>query len=168
MSPALETIQSFVAPVVMISANGLLCLAFYNRLSAIANRSRTINRERFELLGHLQALDPHLADSPATAHQKKRIEILDELGHRLFQRARWLRGTLLCLLVSVLAMLACSLALGLSSLGAVFGWAALAAFVAGALAMMAGIVMAIQELLASLEPLWFEHHRTEDQPHRPL
>ena len=29
----LEVIQSFVAPVVMISANGLLCLAFYNRLN---------------------------------------------------------------------------------------------------------------------------------------
>ena len=48
MHEALQTIQSFVAPVVMISANGLLCLAFYNRMAAVIHRTREINRERFE------------------------------------------------------------------------------------------------------------------------
>jgi hypothetical protein len=164
MAPALETIQTLVAPVVMISANGLLCLAFYNRISAITGRSRAINKERFELLARLAAIVGSSADSHDAEHLKKRIEILDELGHRLFDRAGLVRGALLGLLIAVLCMLACSLALGLSIMGAWFGWAALGFFVAGNLAMMAGVALAIQELRIALEPLLFEHERTEE-PH---
>lgn len=163
MFPALETIQSFVAPVVMISANGLLCLAFYNRISAVVSRSRTINRERFDLVARLSARSCEPAASPEVAHIRRRVEILDELGHQLYDRAWWLRGTLVCLLVSVQFMLACSLALGLARLGSGFAWSALVFFVAGALAMLLGIFLAICELAATLNPLLFEHERMEDQ-----
>ena len=156
MSPVLQNIQSSVVPVVMISANGLLCLAFYNRLSAVITRSRMINKERFDLATRVVLL----ADSPEAASEKEqlksRLEILDELGHRLFRRACWIRGTLFCMLISVLLMLACSLALGLSSLGAELAWPALLFFGAGLLSMMAGILMAIQELRLVLDPLRFE------------
>ncbi len=163
--PALETIQTFVAPVVMISANGLLCLAFYNRMSAIANRTRAINKERFDLLADLHARNAPPADSLEVAHLNRRIEVLDELGHQLYDRAWWVRGALVCLLVAVLLMLACSLALGLSPLARGLDLTALAFFVAGALVMMAGVAMAVRELLLTLEPLLFEHERMEE-PHR--
>jgi len=160
MFHAVETIQSFVAPVVMISANGLLCLAFYNRLNAIVSRSRTINKERFDLAMRLSGprTEP---GSPEAAHLGRRIEVLDELGHQLYDRARLIRTTLISLLVSVVFMLACSLALGLSPLGAGFGWTALGLFVVGALAMMYGVVLAAQELRIALEPLLFEHQGME-------
>lgn len=153
-----ETVQTFVAPVVMISANGLLALAFYNRFSAVVNRSRTINKERFELLTRLAGIERQ-ADQPEREHIERRREVLDGLAHQLFQRARLVRATLVCLLISVLLMLACSLALGLSPLGAALGWAALGLFVAGALAMACGVVLAIGELRVSLEPLLWEHER---------
>jgi hypothetical protein len=159
--PALDTIQTLVAPVVMISANGLLCLAFYNRLGAIINRSRTINKERFDLLMRLATVREHAGPASELAHIGHRVEVLDELGHQLLRRARWLRGTLVCLLLSVLAMLACSLALGLSLFVPALDWAALALFVAGALVMGFGILLAIYELRAALDPLVFEHERIE-------
>ena len=37
MNTSLETIQAFVSPVVMVSANGLMCLAFYNRLTRLSH-----------------------------------------------------------------------------------------------------------------------------------
>lgn len=157
----LETVQTFVAPVVMISANGLLLLALYNRLGAVISRSRTLNRERFELVARLATLERR-EDPSESLHMRRRIEVLDEVGHQLYERARWLRGTLACLLVSVLLMLGCSLALGLSPLAAAVGWAALALFVAGVLAMGGGIVLALQELRLSLEPLLWEHERMEE------
>lgn len=166
MSPAIETIQAFVAPVVMISANGLLCLAFYNRLSAVVNRCRTINRERFELISRLAGVEPSDAP-PETAHQESRTEVLDELGHQLFERARLLRDALIYLMASVLSMLTCSLALGLASLGPTFAWAALTFFVVGALAMMLGVIKAIRELRITLDPLALEHEWLESSPEIP-
>jgi hypothetical protein len=165
MTDALQTVESFVAPVVMISANGLLCLALYNRLASVVNRMRTINKERVDLLARLLGNAP-----PGTAeagHLKKRIDMLDELGHQLFGRTRLLRDSLVCLLITVLCMLGCSLALGLASLQATFGLVALALFVVGVLVMLWGTVRAIQELCRSLEPLAFEHEQIERWMHDP-
>ena len=89
------------------------------------------------------------------------MEILDEVGHRLMDRVWWVRGTLLCLLLSVLCMLACSLALGLSSVGAEFAWLAVGLFLAGAVVMILGILMAIVDLRAALDALAFEHQEME-------
>jgi len=161
MTTALETIQTFVAPVVMISANGLLCLAFYNRMGSVVNRSREINKERFDLLTRLSALRRQREDSLETPHLEKRIEVLDELGHQLYHRARLLKWTLICLLLSVICMLACSLALGLAPLEPGGDWAALIFFVAGNLIMMGGVTLAVLELHAALDPLLFEHQRME-------
>ncbi len=161
MPQALQTVQSFVAPVVMISANGLLCLAFYNRLAAAAHRVREINRERFQLETRMASADGGAQEPLETAHLESRVATLDELGHRLLGRVRLLRDTLVCLLVSVLFMLACSLALGLASLIDVLNWVALGCFVLGVVAMGAGVVRAIQELAATLSPLVFEHEMLE-------
>ena len=161
MIPAQETIQSFVAPVVMISANGLLCLTFYNRLSATVGRSRELNKERFDLVVRLSAVEMEPNDPAEATYLAHRIRILDEVGHQLFARARLVRETLLCILVSILSMLGCSLALGLAPLVSGLGWVALSLFVAGALAMMVGIFTAILELRMALDPLSFEHEQME-------
>jgi hypothetical protein len=164
MLPHLETIQSFVAPVVMVSANGLLCLAFYNRLSALANRSRTMNKERFDLVAQLSALRATGAAGLEPEHLELRIATLDEIGHQLYDRARWIRCTLMSLLVSVLCMLACSLCLGLATLVEAMAMIAPWLFVAGTIAMMIGILAAIEELRRSLKPLLFEHEQIDDLP----
>ena len=164
MLPHVETIQSLVAPVVMVSANGLLCLAFYNRLSALANRSRTMNKERFDLVAQLSALQAKGAEGLEPEHLELRIATLDEIGHQLYNRARWIRFTLMSLLISVLCMLACSLCLGLATLAEAIAAIAPWLFVAGTISMMAGILAAIEELRGSLQPLLFEHEQIDDLP----
>ena len=164
MLPHLETIQSFVAPVVMVSANGLLCLAFYNRLSALANRSRAMNKERFDLVAELSALRTKGTEGLESEHLELRIATLDELGHQLYDRARWICRTLMSLLISVLCMLACSLCLGLANVAETIAAVAPWLFVAGIIAMMAGILAAIEELRRSLKPLLFEHEQIDDLP----
>jgi hypothetical protein len=161
MLPALETIQSSVAPVVMISANGLLCLTFYNRLSAFMTRSRTINKERFDLATRALMLAKQEPQDAEIVHLRRRVEVLDEVGHRLMAQIRWVRGTLLCLLLSVLCMLTCSLALGLSTVGAKFAWLAVGLFLAGAALMIFGILMAIVDLQFAMDALIFEHREME-------
>ena len=157
----LPTIQTLVAPIAVISADGLLCLALYNRMAAVIGRSRNINRERFELSARLSAADPSVADPPETAHIERRLHVLDELGHQLFDRVRYVRDSLVCLLVAVLLMLGCSLAIGLTAVVAWFHRIALALFVLGVLVMMLGIVKAIQELWIALSPVLFEHEMME-------
>lgn len=157
MFEALHVVQTLVAPVVVISANGLLCLALYNRMSVVIGRARTINKERFDLIASVASTDNELAE-PLVA----RIHTLDELGHQLYDRAKLIRGSLLCLMATVLFMLLCSLALGLEPLWAPLGITALGLFVLGIAVMMVGVLFAMRELQIALDPLLFEHDRLEE------
>lgn len=156
MATTIEIIQTFVSPAVMVSANGLLCLGFYNRLAAVVNRGRTINKERIDLLTHLASLSSVDKVRPHSMHMRRRTEMLDRVGTQLLDRAQWVRRVLYCLLLAVLCMLGCSLTLGLMAVTGYFATVALGCFVAGTLLMMAGGTMAIWELHLSLEPLVFE------------
>lgn len=156
MLPTIEIIQTFVSPAVMVSANGLLCLGFYNRLAAVVNRGRTINKERVDLLTHLSSLSAADKGRPQAMHMRRRTEMLDRVGTQLLHRAQWVRRVLYCLLAAVLCMLACSLTLGLVAVTGSFATIALGFFVTGTLSMMAGGTMAMWELHLSLEPLMFE------------
>jgi hypothetical protein len=158
--PALQTIQVLVAPVVMISANGLLALALYNRLAAVMNRVRAFHKESFDLAARINAAGGGQNGAEAALFAR-RIRTLDELGHRMFVRARLIRNALYCLLLSVLCMIGCSLALGLSALYEPFDWAALALFYLGAVCMMLGIAAALFELHRLLDPLLLEHDMLE-------
>lgn len=163
MNNAVQIVQAFVVPIVVISANGLLCLALYNRLAAVVNRARTINKERFDVAHRLAAMAEERHSSLEALHLRERDEVLHELGHQLYDRSRMLRDSLIFLLITVLAMIGCSLSLGMMGLWAPFAWVALALFVTGMLVMLLGIVRAIQELLGALNPLIFEHEMMERQ-----
>lgn len=165
MLEQLPTIQTLVAPVAVISADGLLCLALYNRMAAVIGRSRSINKERFELAARVSAAEE--SESPEVSHCRHRLHVLDELGHQLYDRVRYVRDSLVCLLLAVLTMLGCSLAIGLGAVDMRFNWIALALFVLGVVIMMLGIVKAIQELRIALHPLLFEHEMMERRHHKP-
>ena len=49
----LHVVAASVVPVVVISACGLLCLAFYNRLAAVVTRLRAFHREQLERASRL-------------------------------------------------------------------------------------------------------------------
>jgi hypothetical protein len=148
-------IHSLVAPVIMISACGLLCLALYNRLAAIVSRARAFNKERHELQLQLSALQSRSSASADIEEVAGRLDLLGTQVRQILGRARQVRNALQCLLVSILSMLGCSLATGISTLsgaGQAAFWGAIAFYVLGIISMGTGIVMAILELRLALEP----------------
>ncbi len=164
MLEAQQSIQVLVAPVVMISANGLICLAIYNRLAAVIARGRAFHKEWFDL--RAQQANHAEEEQPAEgrAHGEHRIAMLNELVHSMIHRARLLRNALVCLLSAVLAMLGCSVALGLATCSAAAGVAALVLFYAGVGVMALGIGLAMAELRSALQPLLLEHDLLERRP----
>lgn len=161
MPSALQIIQLLVAPVVLISANGLICLAIYNRMTAISARARAFHKEWFELFAQYTGMDEARQAEPDAKYLFRRIEMLHDQGHRVMRRARLVRDCLLCLLTTVLCMLACSLALGAAAWIPRLDWLAVALFYLGVVVMMAGVAMAIFELRLALDPLALEHDMME-------
>ena len=161
MPPIQQIIQGLVAPVVLISANGLICLALYNRLSNITSRARAFHKERFDLFAEMSARESPQQLPGDGHHLTERIKILDELGHRSMTRARLVRNSLYCLLASVFCLLGCSMGLGLALLIPSMYWLALGSFYLGVVVMMAAIVYAALELRAAVDPLMLEHEMIE-------
>src|SRR5436309_1492183 len=105
----LKIISVSVVPVVIISACGLLCLAFYNRLAAIVSRLRTFQRERL----HEQERVDQRGGEPSDV-SRAFLDLLEEQTLRVTRRARLIRLTLLFLLLAISMLIGCSLMLGLS------------------------------------------------------
>ena len=143
-------IAMLVAPVVMISACGLLCLAFYNRLATIVSRLRIFHAEQLVLREKLEA-------APAAAEGiRKRIDIVSRQIEEDMSRARLVRNTLFCLVLCISCMILCSLSLGLSL---ALSWAttlALTFFIGGQVIMLVSMAFAVFELTRALTPIALE------------
>ncbi len=160
----LKVIQMLVAPVVIISANGLICLALYNRLAAIVTRARTFTKERFDSVTRLSALPLEHQNGIEARRLRQRIDALDDQVRHILSRARIVRNALLLLLTTVVSMLICSIFLGMSILVDWLALTSLAVFVAGLLVMIAGVVLAMVELARALEPVTLEVAAHTDDP----
>lgn len=149
-----DIIRELAIPVVMISANGLLCLALYNRLAAITARLRVFWRERFDIELRLIAEDDdHPSDAQTRALLHQRMATLDDQCNSVARRAWYVRSALVLFLAAVIGMLVVTLLLGL-----LYAWPAvepvvLVAFVVSVLMEMTGVALAIGELLLCLEPV---------------
>src|SRR5690349_12594242 len=98
----------------MISANGLICLALYNRLAAITSRLRVFYRERFDIdLRLVTATDGGAQPSAHEPILRQRLTALDQQCESVLRRAWHVRSALILLLVAVIGMLAITLMLGL-------------------------------------------------------
>src|SRR5208282_1178347 len=139
-----HVISSAVVPVVIISACGLLALAFYNRMAAIVSRLRSFQRER--LLEH-----ESIAKS-ASQHGRRMLEHLELQTAHVKRRAKLIRLTLLFLLLTIGLLIGCSLMLGLSVLAPHAIVAAIVFFILGLLSMLCSTIAAALELKASLQP----------------
>jgi hypothetical protein len=151
---ALSLIQLLIAPVVMISACGLLCLAFYNRLAAIVGRTRAFNKERHDLQIKLANAEANGQETAEAREMRRRLALLDDQAGQVLRRARLVQGALFCLLTTILCMLGCSLAAGLSvvkSLAEEALWGSLGFYVVGIGAMAGGIGLAMLELRRALD-----------------
>lgn len=137
-----------VVPVVIISACGLLALAFYGRLAALVSRLRTFQREM------LRAQE-RWAKEGLEDHQLL-LEVLRKQTLRVTERARLLRLALLFFLSAVALLIVCSLTLAISWFFHPATVLAAAFFVLGLLSMLCGVISAILELRDALEQVEFE------------
>src|ERR1700722_19294685 len=109
-----RVVSASVAPVVIISASSLLCLAFYNRLAAIVGRLRAVQRERLELQDKLERLSAAEIERYSGMRHTCILESLAEQTLRIHHRARLIRSTLLFLLATIATLVVSSLLNGLT------------------------------------------------------
>jgi hypothetical protein len=148
-----RVVSASVVPVVIISACGLLCLAFYNRLAAIVGRLRGFQRER---LKEQEQLQRDGVDAEEIETRRKLLDLLETQTARVTRRAKLIRLTLQFLLLSIALLIACSMLLGLAIVWPTEMYFAVALFLAGLLSMFCGIIAAMLELRAALEPAELE------------
>ena len=152
-----KIISAGVGPVIVISACGLLCLAFYNRLAAVVTRLRGFHRER--LLAHDALCRARAADPPddlAVVRQQELVGMLEVQMAGVARRARWVRRAIACLLLTVACLALCSLAIGLSTAWRPLEYTAVLLFVLGLALLVGGVGCALVELQGALDPVELE------------
>ncbi len=148
----IEVIQPFLAPAVMFSAGGLLCLAQFARLNAIIALVRAFNRERLSALQDADRAEPTRRDLLL-----QRAQGLEHQARRVLVHAATVKNACRLLVGGILLMVLCSLTIGASLAFAPVGVAALALFVLGLVSTFAGLCLVLAELRVSLEVIEFEH-----------
>lgn len=156
-------IAASVVPVVIISACGLLCLAFYNRLAAIVSRLRSFQRERLkeqEALARYHAGD--VVDTITETRHQQMLELLEAQTRGVTVRARLIRRTLQCLLGTIACLTVCSATLGLSIVWTQAIFIAMPMFILGLALLLAAVTFAMRELGSALEPVEAESRSIAD------
>jgi len=152
-----KVISAGVGPIIVISACGLLCLAFYNRLAAVVTRLRTFDRERLheqeQLSRQLAGASP---DEMALVRHREMLGMLEVQCRHVTRRAYMIRRTLGCLLLTIICLALCSLALGLSIAFAPLAYVAATLFVVGLLLLVTGVIFAMIEMRDALDPIELE------------
>jgi hypothetical protein len=152
-----KVIVTGVGPIIVISACGLLCLAFYNRLAAIVSRLRTFQRERLQEQEALaRERSKGVTDEISMVRHQEVLGMLQVQTERVTRRARLIRATLLCMLLTIACLAMCSLFLGLSALWPPAMYVAVPLFVLGLLLLFAGVILAALELRQALDPVSLE------------
>ncbi len=151
-----HVISASVAPVVVISAAALLCLAFYNRLAAIVTRLRAVQRERLALQEQMEHLTPLEIERSTALRDTCILESLTAQSIQMCRRARLIRATLNCLLGAIASLVICSLLNGLTVLWPAALSSAVAFFVIGMLLLLGGVACAAAELRGALDPAELE------------
>jgi uncharacterized protein DUF2721 len=141
-------ISMSVLPVVIISACGLLSLAFYGRLAAVVSRLRVFQRE--------MRVEQEKLESTGAVAEARLLEVLQTQTHQVTRRARLIRLALLFFLTTVGLLIICSLALALSWFVRASAFLAAVFFVLGLCSMLGGIIAAMMELRGALEPVELE------------
>jgi uncharacterized protein DUF2721 len=137
-----------VVPVVIISACGLLSLAFYGRLAAVVSRLRGFQREML----HEREKQARTGDP----EQARLIEMLRTQTQQVTRRAKLIRLALSFFLTAVALLIVCSLTIAASWFVPQLAFPAALFFVLGLLSMLAGIIAAMLELRGALQPVELE------------
>lgn len=142
-----------VGPIIVISACGLLCLAFYNRLAAMVARLRAFHREHLHEQELLARLRRDGGDDIAAVRRQEVLGMLSTQIAQIVRRARLIRAALACLLLTVGLLSLCSLAVGLSTIAPWMAYVAVPLFVLGVLLVVAAVTFALIELRYAVDPV---------------
>ena len=151
-----QIISAGVGPIIVISACGLLLLAFFNRITNVIMRLRVMQRER---LAEQNQLDRE-TDQPARYRREEMLHILSVQTDSLIHRIRLIQRTLFGLLVTIACMVLCSLFLGLSVVPHL-QWLTIFAvifFIAGLGSLLVAVGFAMVDLQMSIDPIVTEAH----------
>lgn len=148
----IEVIEPFLAPAVMFSAGGLLCLAQFSRFTAVIAQVRTFNQERLAALQGADEAEPKLRELLL-----QRAQGLEHQAGQVLAHATTVRNALRFLVGGILLMVLCSLFIGASLAFPPLGAAALTLFVLGLVSTFAGMCLVLAELRVSLDVVEFEH-----------
>ena len=143
-------ITSSVVPVVIISACGLLCLAFYNRLSVVVTRLRSLQRERLAEYKEL------LKENGLKEESEQFLHFLEEQTVDVLKRAHYLRNCIFCLISCISALVVTSLVIGLSVVFSFLEIFALIFFIMGLFLLLYGLSFAVREIKIALNPIKME------------
>jgi hypothetical protein len=152
-----KIISAGTGPIIVISACGLLCLAFYNRLSGLVARLRIFHRERLKEHEELERLrSGDQSDQGTMMMHQEMLEALEVQSTHVINRAHLIRRALSCFLLTIACLSICSLVLGLSVLWARLIIAAVVFFIAGMTLLIVGVIFAMKELYRALQPVELE------------
>jgi hypothetical protein len=141
-------IGASVVPVVIISACGLLSLAYYNRLATVVSRLRVFQRE---MLREQERIREEAPNRP-----QKLLEVLHTQTQQMTKRARLIRRALWFLMLAVVLQILSSLLLLLSWFERPVAIGAGVLFFFGLVSMLAGVISAMVELRSALQPVELE------------
>lgn len=151
-----ELITFSVVPVVIISACGLLCLAFYGRLNAIVTRLRTIQRERLREYKEIFELEKENTEKSIKQEAEHFLHHLEKQTTDLLKRAFYIRNCIVCLILAIFSLVISSLFIGLSVVFPILDFSVVIFFVLGLFLVLSGLCFAIIEILKSLRPIQIE------------
>lgn len=137
-----------VLPVVIISACGLLSLAFYGRLAAVVSRLRGFQREIL--------VEQEKLERTGAVENARLLELLRTQTEQVKRRARLIRLALMFFLGAVALLIICSLILAFTWYARGAALVAAVFFVFGLTSMLCGIIAALMELRGALEPVELE------------
>ena len=149
-------ISAGVGPIIVISACGLLCLAFYNRLTAMVSRWRSMHREQIEETENLTKSRRQGGSEADLVRSQELLGMLQVQTQRVRHRARLVRDSLMCLLATIGCLTLCSLCLGLGVVWPAMSKPAAVLFVVGMCTLLLAVGFAMAELRQALDPVELE------------
>ncbi len=145
----IQIIQLILAPAVMINACGLLLLATSNKYSSVLNRIRLLNDEKRKLFRKA---------GEKNFEETQRLESLARQLKQLMQRAKLVRDAVMCYTGAIALFILTSLLIGFSFLIKGFqpDSAVMIAFLAGLMAILAGVAFSFLDAKRGFEIVQFD------------
>ncbi len=142
----IELIQASLAPLLLISAGGLLALTLQNRYGRIIDRIRFFDEE-------IRQCFPDCND----AIKEKRKKSIKEQTSALLQRGRYLRNALASVMVSIFLAALTSIFISIQVIaGSLFNPFIFSVFGGALLSLLVGASYAVKELLLSYNVIQME------------